>query len=73
MLYEKRKTAIQTNDGVACVTSGVVCARKVLKEELQNRAENGKETLLRSLCRQNSHTLKKQFRQLRRLTTKLNS
>lgn len=38
-LHEKGKTTIQTNDGVTCVTSGIVRARKVLKEELQNREE----------------------------------
>ena len=47
-LHEKGKTTIQTNDGVTCVTSGIVRARKVLKEELQNRAENGEETLFLS-------------------------
>ena len=72
-IRERQNSNSTPNDGVACVTSGIVRARKVVKEELQNRAENGKETLLPSFCRQNCHTLKKPFRQLRRLTTELNS
>ena len=72
-IRERQNSNSTPNDGVACVTSGIVRARKVVKEELQNRAENGKETLLPLFCRQNCHTLKKPFRQLRRLTTELNS
>ena len=74
-IRERQNSNSTPNDRLACVTSGIVRARGKVrrKEELQNRAENGKETFLPSLRHQNSHTLKKPFRQLRRLTTELNS
>ena len=48
-IRERQNSNSTPNDRVACVTSGILRARKVSKEEMQNRAENGKETLLPSV------------------------
>ena len=58
---------------ISCVPGGIVCARKVLVEELRSRVENGEETLWNPLApsafvsREWQLSRAKQFRQLRRL------
>ena len=43
---------------LACVAGGIVCARKVLAEELRSREENGEEMLLAAKPLKLSHAQK---------------